>query len=157
MALCAMSLNISLIYPFAALSLGAGAFSQLVMFDMGHAIMVWTVTTVVACRYGGHADDIPVLLKRTLAAPALVGAVRRARAECRWRADPTGFPAIVLLVGQALVLLVPLAMGLLVSARGLRRPEVTERRGAAFRRRCAVAGSCWPGCLAWRGRRRPSR
>ena len=71
MALCAMSLNISLIYPFAALSLGAGAFSQLVMFDMGHAIMVWTVTTVVACKYGGHADDIPVLLKRTLAAPPL--------------------------------------------------------------------------------------
>ena len=60
-----------MIYPFAALSLGAAAFSQLVMFDMGHAVLVWTVTTVVACKYGGHADDIPVLLKRTLAAPPL--------------------------------------------------------------------------------------
>jgi predicted permease len=58
MALCAMSLNNSMLYPFAALSLGAAAFSELVMFDMGHAVLVWTVTTVVACKYGGHADDI---------------------------------------------------------------------------------------------------
>src|SRR5690242_6160974 len=71
MALCSMSINNSMIYPFAALSLGTAAFSQLVMFDMGHAILVWTVTTVAACKYGGHADDIPVLLKRTLTAPAL--------------------------------------------------------------------------------------
>src|SRR3954468_11440728 len=71
MALCAMSLNNSMLYPFAALSLGAAAFSELVMFDMGHAVLVWTVTTVVACKYGGHADDIPVLLRRTLATPAL--------------------------------------------------------------------------------------
>ena len=41
------------------------------MFDMGHALLVWTVTTVVACKYGGHADDIPVLLRRTLLAPPL--------------------------------------------------------------------------------------
>ena len=71
MALCAMSINNSMIYPFASLSLGTAAFSQLVMFDMGHAILVWTVTTVVACKYGGHADDIPVLLQRTLTAPPL--------------------------------------------------------------------------------------
>ena len=82
MALCAMSLNNSMIYPFAALSLGAAAFSQLVMFDMGHAVLVWTVTTVVACRYGGHADDIPVLLKRTLARTAAVGADRRPGDQC---------------------------------------------------------------------------
>ena len=68
MVMCAMSLNNSMIYPFAALSLGAAAFSQLVAFDMGHALLVWTVTTVIACKYGGHADDIPVLLKRTLLA-----------------------------------------------------------------------------------------
>ena len=37
MSLCAMSMNIAMIYPFASLSLGTAAFSQLVMFDMGHA------------------------------------------------------------------------------------------------------------------------
>ena len=46
-----MSLNNSMISPFAALSLGTATFSQLVMFEMGHAVLVWTVTTVVACRY----------------------------------------------------------------------------------------------------------
>ena len=71
MSLCAMSLNISMVYPFASLSLSAPAFSQLVMFDMGHAVMAWTVTTVIACKYGGHTDDIPVLLRRSLAAPPL--------------------------------------------------------------------------------------
>ena len=89
MSLCAMSMNISMIYPFASLSLGTAAFSQLVMFDMGHAVMVWTLTTVVACKYGGHADDIPVLLRRALAAPPLwmlfiaLGAERGRRADLR--------------------------------------------------------------------------
>ena len=35
MSLCAMSMNIAMIYPFASLSLRTAAFSQLVMFDMG--------------------------------------------------------------------------------------------------------------------------
>ena len=35
MALCAMSLNIAMIYPFACVGLSTAAFSQLVMFDMG--------------------------------------------------------------------------------------------------------------------------
>ncbi len=124
MTLCAMSMNISLIYPFAALSLGAGAFAQLVMFDMGHAIMVWTVTTVVACKYGGHADDIPVLLRRTLAAPPLWVLFISLGLNVGGAPIPRDFLHIVLAVGQALVLLVPLAMGLLVSLRGLKRPEV---------------------------------
>ena len=124
MALCAMSLNSSMIYPFAALSLGAGAFSQLVMFDMGHALLVWTVTTVVACKYGGHADDIPVLLRRTLAAPALWVLFISLALNLGGAPIPKGLLHEVLLVGQVMVLLVPLAMGMLVSASGLRRPEV---------------------------------
>jgi len=124
LVLCAMSINNSMIYPFAALSLGATAFSQLVMFDMGHAVLVWTVTTVVACKYGGHADDIPVLLKRTLAAPPLW--VLITALVLNVGGAPVSREALhhVLLTGQVLILLVPLAMGLLVSARGMRRPEV---------------------------------
>ena len=124
MAMCAMSLNNSMIYPFAALSLGTAAFSQLVMFDMGHAVLVWTVTTVVACKYGGHADDIPVLLKRTLLAPPLWILVIALSLNVAGAPIPKDPLHKVLLVGQMLVLLVPLAMGLLVSARGMRRPEV---------------------------------
>jgi predicted permease len=124
MSLCAMSMNIAMIYPFASLSLSPGAFSQLVMFDMGHAVMAWTLTTVVACKYGGHTDDIPVLLRRALMAPPLwvlfialalnVGGVPLSRDLIHY----------CLLTGQVLVLLVPLAMGLLVSVAGMRRPEV---------------------------------
>jgi predicted permease len=124
LTMCAMSINNSMVYPFAALSLGTAAFSQLVMFDMGHALLVWTVTTVVACKYGGHGDDIPVLLKRTLLAPPLwvlfialglnLGGVPIAHEFLRG----------ALVLGQTLILLVPLAMGVLVSARGIRRPEV---------------------------------
>ena len=124
MALCSMSINSSMIYPFASLSLGAAAFSQLVMFDMGHAILVWTVTTVVACKYGGHADDIPVLLKRTLLAPPLWVLCIALGLNLGGAAIRKDFLHAVLLTGQMLILLVPLAMGLLVSAQGLRRPEV---------------------------------
>ena len=124
MAMCAMSLNNSMIYPFAALSLGAAAFSQLVMFDMGHAVLVWTVTTVVACRYGGHADDIPVLLRRTLLAPPLWVLCIALAMNATGLTLPKDVLHKILVSGQAMILLVPLAMGLLVSAAGMRRPEV---------------------------------
>lgn len=124
MVLCAMSLNNSMIYPFAALSLGAAAFSQLVMFDMGHALLVWTVTTVVACKYGGHADDIAVLLRRTLLAPPLWVLFIALGLNLGAAPIPGEFLHGVLVVGQVTMLAVPLAMGLLVNARGLRRPEV---------------------------------
>jgi predicted permease len=124
MVMCAMSINVSMVYPFAALSLGAAAFSQLVMFDMGHALLVWTVTTVIACKYGGHADDIPVLLKRTLAAPPLIAMLVALGLNVFEAPIAPGLLHGVLLLGQLLILLVPLAMGLLVSARGMRRPEV---------------------------------
>lgn len=124
LALCAMSMNVSMIYPFAALSLAPAPFAELVMFDMGHAVMAWTVTTVIACKYGGHRDDIPVLLLRTLAAPPLWVLALALVLNFTDAPIPRDFLTVVLRVGQACVLLVPLAMGLLVSARGLRRPEV---------------------------------
>jgi predicted permease len=124
LSMCAMSINNSMVYPFAALSLGTAAFSQLVMFDMGHALLVWTVTTVVACKYGGHGDDIPVLLRRTLLAPPLWVLFISLGLNLGGAPLPHDFLHSVLLLGQMLILLVPLAMGLLVSARGMRRPEV---------------------------------
>jgi predicted permease len=124
MSLCAMSMNIALIYPFASLSLSANAFSQLVMFDMGHAVMAWTFTTVVACKYGGHADDIPVLLRRSLAAPPLWALSIALTLNLGGVPLPKDLLHYILVTGQMLVLLVPLAMGLLASAAGMRRPEV---------------------------------
>jgi predicted permease len=124
MALCAMSMNVSMIYPFASLSLSAAAFSQLVMFDMGHAVMAWTVTTVVACKYGGHTDDIPVLLRRALAAPPLWILFLALALNLGNAPISRDLLHEILVVGQVLVLLVPLAMGLLASAAGMRRREV---------------------------------
>jgi len=124
MSLCAMSMNIAMIYPFASLSLSTPAFSQLVMYDMGHAVMAWTLTTVVACKYGGHTDDIPVLLKRALAAPPLWVLFLALALNLGGVALPRDLIHYTLVTGQTLVLLVPLAMGLLVSAAGIRRPEV---------------------------------
>jgi predicted permease len=124
LALCSMSMNISMIYPFAALSLAPEPFAELVMFDMGHAVLAWTVTTVVACKYGGHRDDIPVLLLRTLAAPPLWLLAIALALNFTDAPIPQKLLDRALTLGQACVLLVPLAMGLLVNARGLRRREV---------------------------------
>jgi predicted permease len=124
LTMCAMSMNISMIYPFASLSLVPQAFSELVMFDMGHAVMAWTFTTVLACKYGGHTDDIPVLLSRTLASPPLWVLALALTLNVADAPLPREALDMILRVGQACVLLVPLAMGLLVTARGLRRREV---------------------------------
>lgn len=124
MSMCAMSMNISMIYPFASLSLAAAAFSQLVMFDMGHAVLSWTLTTVVACKYGGHTDDIPVLLRRTLSAPPLWILFLALGLNLGGAPISRDLLHEILVIGQLLVLLVPLSMGLLVSAAGMRRREV---------------------------------
>jgi predicted permease len=124
MSLCAMSMNIAMIYPFASLGLTAAAFSQLVMFDMGHAVMAWTLTTVVACKHGGHTDDIPVLLRRSLAAPPLWVLFIALGLNAAGAPISRDLLHEILVVGQLFVLLVPLAMGLLVSAAGMRRREV---------------------------------
>jgi len=124
MALAAMSINVSMVYPFAALSFSPAEFSQLVMFDMGHAVSVWTLGTVVACSYGGHRGDIPVLLKRVLGAPALWVLLGVFVLKMMDLALPKTLVDVSLAIGQASVLLVPLAMGLLVSGGAMRRPEV---------------------------------
>jgi predicted permease len=124
MSLCVMSMNIAMIYPFASLSLNPAAFSQLVMFDMGHVVMAWTLTTVIACKYGGHTDDIPVLLRRALAAPPLWVMLLALAVNIGGAPLPRDLVHFSLVTGQFLVLLVPLAMGLLVSIAGLQRREV---------------------------------
>ena len=124
MALATMSINVSMVYPFAALAFSPAEFSQLVMFDMGHAVCVWTLGTVVACSYGGHRGDIPVLLKRVLAAPALWVLLIVFGLKLGEVPLPKALLSVSLSVGQAFVLLVPFAMGLLVSGGALRRPEV---------------------------------
>lgn len=146
LALCAMSMNIAMIYPFAALSLAAEPFAELVMFDMGHALLAWTVTTVVACRYGGHRDDIPVLLLRTLAAPPLWVLIIALLLNFADAPIPSSWLTLTLRAGQACVLLVPLAMGLLASARGLRRVEawyaVAIRSGLGLVVGLLLGGAC---------------
>ena len=77
---------------------------------MGHALLVWTVTTVVACKYGGHADDIRVLLRRTLLAPPLWVLFIALGLNLGGAPIPRDLLHTVLLVGQVLMLLVPLAM-----------------------------------------------
>jgi malate permease and related proteins len=124
MSLCVMSMNMAMIYPFAALTLSTFAFSQLVMFDMGHAVMAWTFNTVVACRYGGHSGDIPVLLRRSLTAPPLWALAVALALNIGGAPLSRDLLHQILVLGQSLVLLVPFAMGLLVNAAGLRRPEV---------------------------------
>lgn len=124
MSLCVMSMNVSMIYPFASLAMSTAVFSQLVMFDMGHAVMAWTLTTVVACKYGGHTDDIPVLLRRALAAPPLWILFLALGLNLGGAPISRDLLHQILVLGQLLVLLVPLSMGLLVSAAGMRRREV---------------------------------
>ena len=124
MALCAMSMNNSMIYPFAALSLGAAAFSQLVMFDMGHARAGVDGHDGGGLQVRRPCRRHPRAARRTLLAPPLWVLFISLGAQSGRRADPARLPARVLVVGQMLMLLVPLAMGLLVSARGMRRPEV---------------------------------
>jgi predicted permease len=124
MSLASMTINVSMIYAFAVLSFTHEQFTQLVMFDMGHAITVGTLSSVVACSYGNHRGDIPVLLRKVLGAPALWVLLIALGLNLSGVPLPPAWLKTSLAIGQGFVLLVPLAMGLIVTAQAIRRPEV---------------------------------
>ncbi len=120
----AMAMNLAFVFPFVLLAWGPEALANTVIFDIGNAVTQWTLVYFVAARYGGGVAHVrPALLRVALAPPfvAILAAIAVNRlAPPVW---PSIFDALRL-VGQALTLLVVLAVGLLFEARRIAAREV---------------------------------
>lgn len=124
LVLCTMSVNVAFTMPFVLVILGPAAFATLVLFDIGNAIAQWTLTSFVAAWHGGRDGGWRAALRTMLTTLPF------------W-AIPLGFATNVADVplppdliqalrgfGQAVILLVPFAMGVLSDLRHLLAWEI---------------------------------
>jgi predicted permease len=126
MSLCAMSINNGFLFPFVIALWGQPAFAQLALFDFGHVIGQSTFVYALAAWYGGHDAGFRAIVGRTLSFPPLwalllallLNTTGGITAVPEWLID------LLRLVGQVVLLLVIVALGVLFDARLLRDARV---------------------------------
>jgi predicted permease len=129
LVLCGVSINNGFLFPFVIAAWGQQGFAQLALFDFGHIIGQSTFVYVLAAWYGGHAANVASILRRVLTFPPLWALL----VALALNVSDIGLPAwlIVVLrtVGQAILLLVIVALGVLFDARLLRDGRVLAALG----------------------------
>jgi predicted permease len=129
MVLCGVSINNGFLFPFVVAAWGQEGFAQLALFDFGHIIGQSTFVYVLAAWYGGHAASVASILRRVLTFPPLWALLAALALNVTDVGLPGWLVAILRTVGQAILLLVIVALGVLFDARLLRDGRVLAALG----------------------------
>lgn len=121
---CAMSINNGFLFPFVLTVWGAVGFSQLALFDFGHAIGQSFLVYAIAATYGGHAANFRAILRRVLSFPPLWALVLALLINVSGTALPGWLVTTLHTVGQWILLLVIVALGVLFDVALLRDRRV---------------------------------
>jgi len=139
---CFTALNISLIYPFVFAAHGAEGFAQVALFDLGNATMLCTFGYLLAARLGRTANSWGQALQRLGSFPPLwaltLGLI------INLFALPVSAVALdtVQLIGGWVVLLVPVALGVLFDGRRARSAPALSAVGLHLAVGFAMAIAC---------------
>jgi predicted permease len=124
LTLCGISINNGFLFPFVIAAWGAEAFAQLALFDFGHVIGQSTFVYALAAWYGGHGASVRGILRRIFSFPPLWAVLVALALNASDTALPGWLVSILRTVGQAVLLLVIVALGVLFDARLLRDGRV---------------------------------
>lgn len=118
-SLCAMSINNGFLFPFVLAAWGQDGFAQLALFDFGHVIGQSTFVYALAAWYGGHDTGVGAILRRMVSFPPLwaVLVALLLNVSGGFEAVPDWLVGLLRLVGQMILLLVIVALGVLFDAR----------------------------------------
>ncbi len=122
---CATALNISLEYPFMLATRGANGFAELALFDLGNALMLCTFGYLLAAKLGRRTGTWWQALQRLGSFPPLWALLLAL--IINFFSLPVSHVALDTLqaIGGWVVLLVPLALGILFDGRrALSRPSL---------------------------------
>jgi malate permease and related proteins len=122
--ICSMSINNGFLFPFVLAVWGAVGFGQMALFDLGHVLGQSLLVYAIAATYGGRAAGAGAILKRVLAFPPLWALVVALLLNVSGTTLPDGLVSVLRAVGQAILLLVIVALGVLFDARLLRDRRV---------------------------------
>ena len=122
---CATALNTAIEFPFILTTHGANGFAELALFDLGNAFLVCTLSYLVAARLGHRAGGWSHALRRLVSFPPL-WALALALIINLWHLPVSSAALDTLqLLGGWVVLLVPVALGILFDGRrALSRPAL---------------------------------
>jgi predicted permease len=124
LVLCGVSLNNGFLFPFVIAAWGQEGFAQLALFDLGHIIGQSTFVYVLAAWYGGHGASTSAILRRVFTFPPLWALLAALALNVSDTALPPWLVAVLRTTGQAILLLVIVALGVLFDARLLRDGRV---------------------------------
>ena len=113
------SINISFEYAFVGAAWGTQALAQLALFDVGNAIVNFTLLYVVVASVGGHRVSVWHGLRRALTFPALWALAAALTINLQQAPVPDALLAGAQQLGQWLLLPIVFAMGLLLEPRHL--------------------------------------
>ena len=122
--LCGMSINNGFLFPFVIAVWGMAGFAQMALFDLGHVLGQSLLVYAIAATYGGRAAGFGPILRRVLRFPPLWALLVALLINGSGTQLPDWLVMVLRTVGQAVLLLVILALGVLFDARLLKDRRV---------------------------------
>ncbi len=119
-----MSINNGFLFPFVVAVWGPVGFGQLALFDLGHVLGQSFLVYAIAATYGGHAAGFGAILRRVLAFPPLWALVLALLLNVSGVELPDWLSTPLRTVGQLILLLVIVALGVLFDVQLLRDRRV---------------------------------
>jgi predicted permease len=144
LTLCGVSINNGFVFPFVIAAWGQAGFAELALFDLGHIIGQSTFVYMLAAWYGGHGASTAAILRRALTFPPLWALLAALALNVSEVALPAWLVLPLRTLGQAILLLVIVALGVLFDARLVRDGRVLAALGLRI-----VLGLVLGLALAW--------
>jgi predicted permease len=144
LTLCGVSINNGFVFPFVIAAWGQAGFAELALFDLGHIIGHSTFVYMLAAWYGGHGASTAAILRRALTFPPLWALLAALALNVSEVALPAWLVLPLRTLGQAILLLVIVALGVLFDARLVRDGRVLAALGLRI-----VLGLVLGLALAW--------
>ncbi|MEJ0100949.1 MAG: AEC family transporter [Pseudomonadota bacterium] len=117
MTISGMSINNGFLFPFVLAVWGAVGFGQMALFDLGHVLGQSFMVYAIAATYGGHAAGFGPILRRVLKFPPLWALIVALLINASGTTLPASLVTVLHTVGQWILLLVIVALGVLFDAR----------------------------------------
>ena len=131
-----MIMNQSLFYPIVIVAWGTEGFAYQALFDFGNALVALTLVHVLSCRYGADKTDWRVIGRSIITFPPFIALFLALLVNVNGITLPTLLVSTLKWSGQAVMLLIPFALGIFVDTRRLfRLPTVVAvilRAGLSF-------------------------
>jgi hypothetical protein len=124
MTIAGMSINNGFLFPFVIAVWGAVGFGQLALFDFGHVLGQSFLVYAIAATYGGHAAGFASIIRRVLAFPPLWALIVAVLINVSGVDLPDWLSTPLRTVGQSILLLVIVALGVLFDVQLLRDRRV---------------------------------